>query len=455
VSVPALPEEGQEPIPSPILVIGRVRVPDVTAEQQVRPPYIVATRIMRAPGSLALRRAVLYDANGNYPGAVDAYEAFGKAKEYAGHELAPQALYRGAVLARDQLGDRKRAGKLYSDAWLRYVEQSRKSGEVYYVWRESADGVERLTVSEAVGAPMDAVNSDHILYKVMDVFTTMCGGSAGWGVIVLAIITRLLIVPLTQKQLRSTREMQALAPEIKKLQEKYKGDKQTQQKRIMALYKEHGVNPLGGCFPLLIQMPILIALYKGIRMYIYRFSGEEFLWVTSGIKWSGDDLAQPDLLLLVLYTISMIIFQKFTAKSTPATDPQQQQMQQTMTYMMPIMFFFFFQNFPAAFILYWFATNVIFTLHQYWFNLTYQRDKGSPMIALPSWGPGKSEQEDEGAGSAAENRDGEVEEGAEGEGSETATTEPSPERADGAAVSPSKRKRRRRRRPSRRKRRKS
>ncbi|MFQ5809777.1 MAG: YidC/Oxa1 family membrane protein insertase, partial [Armatimonadota bacterium] len=376
----------------------------------------------------------------------------GKAKHYSGHQFAAQALYRAAVLAHEQLGDKKRAGKLYSDAWLRYVEQARKTGRPYYVWRESGDGVERLTVAEAVGAPMDAVNADHILYKVMDVFTTMCGGSAGWGVIALAVITRLLIVPLTQKQLRSTREMQALAPEIKKLQEKYKGDRQLQQKRIMALYKEHGVNPLGGCFPLLIQMPILIALYKGIRMYIYQFSGQEFLWVTSRIGWSGDDLAQPDLLLLVLYTISMIVFQKFTAKSTPATDPQQQQMQQTMTYMMPIMFFFFFQNFPAAFILYWAATNVIFTGHQYWFNLTYQRDKGSPMIALPSWGSRKSAQQDEGAAEAPANP--KASEEAADDDSPTGTAGSSSEPSDGAAVSSSKRKRRRRRRPSRRKRRK-
>jgi YidC/Oxa1 family membrane protein insertase len=366
VSMPPLPAAGEEPRPSPVLVIGRVKLPDPTAVDPSPTPYVLASIIMPAPGGLALRRAALYEANAQVKApadvarrmnelwdhlgmprkerqrvreeiragkstwtrelrtllnvaAVEAYAAF--AKQHGEHELAAEGLYRAARIAHKTLGDTGRAGKLYSDAWLRYVEQGRKGGRTYYVCEQTDEGLRRASVADAVGPPMDQLNSRHILYMIMDVFTTMCGGSAGWGVIALAVITRLLIWPLTQKQLRSTREMQAVAPEIKKLQEKHKGDRQTQQRQIMALYKERGVNPLGGCLPLLIQMPILIALYKGIRMYIYRFSDQEFLWVRSGIAWTGDNLAQPDMLLLVLYTISMILFQKFTAKSTPATDP--------------------------------------------------------------------------------------------------------------------------------------
>jgi len=123
------------------------------------------------------------------------------------------------------------------------------------------------------------------------------------------------------------------------------------------------VNPLGGCLPMLIQFPILIMLWRGIRDYIVQFNHHGFLWVRN--------LAMPDVPLLVAYTISMIFFQKMTQKLQPAATmtPQQQQQQQMMTYLMPLMFFFFFQSFPAAFLLYWLATNVIYFGQQY----LYQR----------------------------------------------------------------------------------
>gem|GEM_PF-607819 len=445
VSAPPAPEEDEEPRVSAVLVIGRVKLPEPTVAEPSPNPHILASRILRSPGTLALRRAVLYDANGENATAVDAYAGF--AKSYGDHEFAAEGLYRAARIADEELGDERRAQKLYSEIWMRYVEQARKTRQGHYVWRETPEGMGRVKVADAVGPRMDELNSRSILYVVMDVFTTMCGGSAGWGVIALAIVTRMLIVPLTQKQLRSTREMQALAPEIKKLQEKYKGDRQTQQKRIMAMYKEHGVNPLGGCLPLLVQMPILIALYKGIRMYIFKFSQQGFLWVNPQFRWSGDNLAHPDMLLLVLYTISMVLFQKFTAKSTPATDPQQQQMQQTMTYMMPIMFFFFFQNFPAAFILYWLGTNVIFTAHQYWFNLTYKRQQGGALISMPAWRLPKLGK----GGEASEPAENPSEPTGDDQAKQTATTATgsAEKKSSSSPVEPSKRKKRRRRRPSR------
>jgi len=458
VDMPALPKEDQEPHPSPVLVIGRVKVAEVTPDDQSPTPYLVASRILRAPGSLALRRAVVYEANEQYAFAADAYTSFAKDKRYSNHRLAPQALYNAAVIADTKLGDGERAAKLYGDIWMTYIERARKSRQEHYVWQTTSEGADYVALAPAIGPRMDELNETEgkwsFLYRIMDVFTTMCGGNAGWGVILLAVVSRMLLWPLTKKQLRSTREMQALAPEIKKLQEKYKDDRQAQQKRTMELYKEHGVNPLGGCLPLLVQMPFLIALYRGIRMYIYQFSHQEFLWVREGIEWTGDNLAQPDMILLVLYTISMIAFQKFTAKSTPAADPQQAQMQQTMTYMMPIMFFFFFQNFPAAFMLYWLGLTVIFSLHQLWFNYTYERAKkgDSAIITMPSWPlGGKARKDDQAAGASADaaksTGDRKSDDVPAGEG------DPADEAAEpGAAVSSSKRKRRRRRRSSRSKR---
>jgi membrane protein insertase Oxa1/YidC/SpoIIIJ len=100
-------------------------------------------------------------------------------------------------------------------------------------------------------------------------------------------------------------------------------------------------------------------LYRGIRAYIWHFDNASFLWI--------DNLAAPDMILLVAYTISMIMFQKATQRMQPtaAMNPQQAQQQQMMTWMMPIMFFFFFQSFPAAFLLYWLSSNVFYFGEQY------------------------------------------------------------------------------------------
>ncbi|MFW6438367.1 MAG: membrane protein insertase YidC, partial [Armatimonadota bacterium] len=119
-----------------------------------------------------------------------------------------------------------------------------------------------------------------------------------------------------------------------------------------ALCQENNCNPLGGCLPMLVQMPILIFLYRGIHEYIVQFEGISFLWV--------QNLAEPNMLLLILYTLSMIGFQKMASQSQPTADPQQEQQQKMMMYMMPIMFFFFFQTFPAAFLLYWLGSNIIY-----------------------------------------------------------------------------------------------
>jgi YidC/Oxa1 family membrane protein insertase len=146
--------------------------------------------------------------------------------------------------------------------------------------------------------------------------------------------------------------MQAIQPQIKELQKEHATDKQKFQEEFWALCQENDCNPLGGCLPMLVQMPILLFLYRGIHDYIVQFEGVSFLWVPN--------LAEPNMILLVLYTLSMVAFQKMAAKSQPTADPQQQQQQQMMAYMMPLMFFFFFQSFPAAFLLYWLGSNVIY-----------------------------------------------------------------------------------------------
>jgi YidC/Oxa1 family membrane protein insertase len=289
--------------------------------------------------------------------AVGLYQA--ATEKPRGEPAEAFAMVRGGNLAEHALRDRKLAVKLYNRAWeLEGRAKSAARGKAPTTWVQDAAGDwETMTLREAVGEPLDTLNSHGFWYKFCDTFVTVCGGNAGLGLILMAIVTRLLLYPLTKKQIDSSRAMQKLQPEIKALQEKHGGDKTKFNEEFWRLCKQNNVNPLGGCLPLIIQMPLLIAVYRGIQAYVVQLAGHGFLWVPS--------LADPDLILLVLYTASMVAFQKLTMKTQPISDPQQAQQQNMMVWMMPIMFFMFFQSMPSGFILYWLGTNLIYLPQQY------------------------------------------------------------------------------------------
>ncbi len=209
-----------------------------------------------------------------------------------------------------------------------------------------------------------------LIYRIFEVLVRASGGanrntSYALAILLLAIAAKLITTPLSASQFRSMKQMQLLQPEIKKLQAKYKDDKQQLAKAQMDLFKEAKINPMSSCLPMLIQMPVLIWVYYGIRYFVYRFEGIHFLYIKS--------LADPDVVLLgatlfpgpllLLYGISMYFSQKLIA--TPATTPEQEQQQKMMAYMMPVMFVFILKSLPAAFILYWFLQNILMTGHQY------------------------------------------------------------------------------------------
>lgn len=194
-------------------------------------------------------------------------------------------------------------------------------------------------------------------------------GNYGIAIILLTALIKIVTYPLTHKQFKAMQDMQKLQPLMKEIQEKYKGKPQEMQKQIMNIYKTHKINPLSGCLPLIIQMPILILLYQTILTFKNKFVDEAFLlsntstlFTATGFLWIPTLLA-PDMLLLLLYAVSMYISQKITIIPTP--DPQQKQMQETMAIMMPVMFTIMFRTFPSAFILYWFAFNIFSTVHQF------------------------------------------------------------------------------------------
>lgn len=194
----------------------------------------------------------------------------------------------------------------------------------------------------------------------------------GWSMILLAVFATLVTLPLLLTQFRSLREMQAVQPYVKRLQDKYKNDRQKLAEEQMKLFREHGINPLGGCLPTIIQIPILYGIYQAIVSHESVFSHASWLWIGTAFSqhspvlpswmwyFSGPifaaNLATPDKILTLVYAISM--FFSFQMTSMPVTDPAQQQQQRLMSYMMPVMFLVIGQHFISGFVLYWVGMNI-------------------------------------------------------------------------------------------------
>lgn len=182
------------------------------------------------------------------------------------------------------------------------------------------------------------------------------GNNYGWGIIAVTILVRLLLLPLMIKQTRSTKAMQAIQPEMQKLKEKYASkDAATQQKlqqETMALFQKHGVNPLAGCFPLIVQMPILIGFYHAI-MRTQEIAQDNFLWFDLGDK-------DPYYILPVVAGITTFIQQKMMMAGQDS-NPQMAMM----LWLMPIMIVVFAINFPAALSLYWVVGNIFMIVQTY------------------------------------------------------------------------------------------
>ncbi|MDD2556935.1 MAG: membrane protein insertase YidC [Desulfuromonadaceae bacterium] len=174
----------------------------------------------------------------------------------------------------------------------------------------------------------------------------------GIAIIILTVIIKLLFWPLTQKSYTSMRAMQTLQPEMKKLREKFRGDKEGLNRSMMELYKEHRVNPLGGCLPMLVQIPVFIALYKVLLGTIELRHAPFAFWLTDlSVK-------DPYYITPIIMGATMFIQQKMT----PSTmDP----MQAKMMLAMPVVFTFIFLNFPSGLVLYWLVNNLLTILQQY------------------------------------------------------------------------------------------
>lgn len=194
--------------------------------------------------------------------------------------------------------------------------------------------------------------------------------SYGIGIILLTIVVRIILLPLTISQTRSMARMQMLQPELKEIQKQYKDDKQKMQQEVMAFYKKNNVNPLSGCLPLLLQMPVFFALFQLLRDLGAKVLGAgsqtiyKFLWM---------DLRIPDPLyiLVILMVGTMIVTSKMTQTDMTKTGGSQA----LMTYLMPVVFGFISIRLQAGILIYWATTNVWSIGQQYFVNKLVLKEK--------------------------------------------------------------------------------
>lgn len=186
----------------------------------------------------------------------------------------------------------------------------------------------------------------------------------GLAIILLTLLIKIILFPLTQKQMVSMRKMTEIQPKIKEIQEKYKGkDPQKMQQKIMEIYKENNVNPMAGCLPILVQMPILIALYRAL--YDFNFLNHahaKFLWVGDLSQVYPLSFTNPENLLLPLLAGGTTYLQ--TRLTTSTTD----QTQKMMLYLMPFFIGWICTTVPAGLALYWTMFNVLGYAQQYLVN---------------------------------------------------------------------------------------
>lgn len=177
----------------------------------------------------------------------------------------------------------------------------------------------------------------------------------GIAIIIITIILKALFFPLTHKSYKSMKDMQKIQPKMAALKDKYKDDRDAMNKAVMELYREHKVNPLGGCLPMIVQIPVFFALYKALMFSIELRHAPFFLWVT--------DLADKDPYYVtpVIMGVTMFIQQKMTPSQM---DP----IQQKMMLALPVVFTFMFLSFPSGLVLYWLVNNVLTIGQQMYIN---------------------------------------------------------------------------------------
>lgn len=211
-------------------------------------------------------------------------------------------------------------------------------------------------------------------YQLIDSLVALTGRvpafSYAFAALLLAIVVRAVVWPLSSKQIRFGRQMQQLQPLVRELEEQFKkkdpsgGYKQTPeyQQKVMGLYKEYGINPVAGCFPAFLQMPLFLIVYQCMVHYRFAFENGTFLWINPHTAAStggfvARSLGHTDLILIIVYAISMVATTLLQPVSDPTQVKQQRMIGISLAVLWPIMMMFY--PLPSAFVLYWIFTNVL------------------------------------------------------------------------------------------------
>jgi YidC/Oxa1 family membrane protein insertase len=216
----------------------------------------------------------------------------------------------------------------------------------------------------------------------------------GWVIVLLTVFINFALFPLKLKSMESAWKMQKLAPQMKAIQERYKQykfndpRKQQQQQEIMALYQQHGVNPIGGCLPLLLQIPFFFGFYNVLRISIELRQAPWFGWI--------HDLSQHDpyYILPIVMTATMYLSTRMTPMTT--ADPMQQKMMQ----LMPLIFGFMFLSFSSGLVLYWMCSNIVGIGQQWWINRRHRLHDAAEKLAARDRKKKRKRPEDSGGESA-------------------------------------------------------
>ncbi len=199
--------------------------------------------------------------------------------------------------------------------------------------------------------------------------------SYGLAIIFFTIAVKLILFPLTRIQMKSMRVMQELQPKIKFIQEKYKDKPEKSQQAMMELYKEKGANPFAGCFPLLIQMPIIFALFTSLRTFFdpvshpayVNLAKSQFLWVAN--------LGQPDPIIMPILTVAATFLQQYLTSMSSAGKVDQTQ--KTMLIVMPLFVGWIARTLPAGLTLYWVVFSLVSGIEMFVINRSMKVPKGA------------------------------------------------------------------------------
>jgi len=206
------------------------------------------------------------------------------------------------------------------------------------------------------------------LFKVLEWLHSLVG-NWGWAIVLVTLLIKLILFPLSYKGMMSMQKLKDLAPQMKELKEKYGKDPQKMNAKMMEMYKKHGANPMGGCLPMILQIPIFFAIYRVLLNAVELQGAEWTLWITNL------SVMDPYFVLPLLMGASMWYQQKITPNTM--TDPMQQKIFQWLPAVMTI----FFITFPAGLVLYWLVNNLFTIAQQYVINNAFEKQKAAKIAA--------------------------------------------------------------------------